>query len=646
MKHLRSSCSRSSWLRAGGIVGLAASLAAGIAGAAGAQVLPPSPDPTCTVPQQDFTGWFKSKPGLNQPVNPANSLGLDTSNNCNFYKWSAQMFLWLTSPDAGTLHDKRVLRSEAFYRLDQGNLIKQDGILARNLSLSATKFGPDGLPFVLDAKGHLREFVTVPDRAGLTAGNALGAEGTAEIAAVRAGAGGKAEFLNAEGKPIQTFAPKVTAGMLPQQLGRLAGLAAPTTTSGAPGATSERQQIADALTAKKVLMKIATRTGPVFVEAGSGDIVTLSPGQAGDHGVLVSQNDAIVYYEVLVNDVYAWYLTGRKTPNGIAPTYDADDPATFGLFPTSQPDLTAIFDFAKKHGGPSSLADGNALAVEVKLAWVEAATLPDGGKGYITAQAEVPEYDRTTNPADWAPTGKTNRTQVALVGAHVVGSTNGHPEMVWATFEHQANAPLADYSYMSGGKETPVPSNPTGPWTFSASGPQTNYNAQLAQYDKANQHIVSTASPPVKIAPNNVLHQKAWGVASDGQPNQADKTPAIAANQIVSLNTDIRAKLSAVGAASDPRFNYLLMGATWTLGGARPTGPFPQGGNEIGTSMLANGTMETFAQGNDTKSTSGTNCFACHSSNPKETQAQASTSVSHIFGSTNPLKTSVESKEK
>lgn len=74
--------------------------------------------------------------------------------------------------------------------------------------------------------------------------------------------------------------------------------------------------------------------------------------------------------------------------------------------------------------------------------------------------------------------------------------------------------------------------------------------------------------------------------------------------------------------------------------------PLPQGGNEIGTSMLANGTMETFAQGNDTKSTSGTNCFACHSSNPKETQAQASTSVSHIFGSTNPLKTSVESKEK
>lgn len=649
MKHVGSRHACSSRMRAGAVLGLAASLATGFAGAAGAQVLPPSPDPTCTVAPADFKGWFTAQPGSNQPVNPANSLQLDTSNNCNFYKWSAQMFLWLTSPGAGALHDKRVFRSETFYRVDQDKLVKQDGLLSRNLTLSATKFGPDGLPFVLDDKGRLREFVTAPGRAGLTAGSAPGSEGAAEIASVRPGANGRAEFLDAEGKPVTAFTPTVTAGMLPQRLGRLVGLAAPGPTDRALSATDERQRIAAALTAKKILIRVATRTGPVFVEAGSGEIVNLSPGQAGrHHGVLVSQQNATVYYEVLVNDVYAWYLTGRKTPNGIAPTYDGADPTTFGLFPTGPSDLAAVVDFARSHGGPSSFADGNALAVEVKLSWVEAATLPDQAQGYITAEAEVPVYD-TGNPADWVPNGS-KRAKVALVGAHVVGSTKGHPEMVWATFEHQANAPLAAYTYTSGGQQKLVPSNPTGPWTFSASGPQANYNALLAEYitqaGLQQGHIVSTASPPVAIVPNNVLRQKAWGVASDGTPNQQDATPAIAATQVISLNTDVRAKLAAAGAQADPRFNYLLIGATWTMNGGEPVGPFPTGGNEIGTSMLTNSTMETFMQGTDTTFATGTNCFACHTSSGTNPKVQANTSVSHFFDSIAPLSLTARKPEK
>jgi hypothetical protein len=35
---------------------------------------------------------------------------------------------------------------------------------------------------------------------------------------------------------------------------------------------------------------------------------------------------------------------------------------------------------------------------------------------------------------------------LAMVGMHVVGSTKGHPEMIWATFEHIGNAPNDDYS--------------------------------------------------------------------------------------------------------------------------------------------------------------------------------------------------------
>ena len=61
-----------------------------------AQTLPSNAQATCTA---NIAPWFQSgSVTLNGAVNPANSLNLDTSNNCNFYLWSEQMFLWMTSP--------------------------------------------------------------------------------------------------------------------------------------------------------------------------------------------------------------------------------------------------------------------------------------------------------------------------------------------------------------------------------------------------------------------------------------------------------------------------------------------------------------------------------------------------------------------
>ena len=78
----------------------------------------------------------------------------------------------------------------------------------------------------------------------------------------------------------------------------------------------------------------------------------------------------------------------------------------------------------------------------VKSSWVVAAELPNL-KTYITTMATVETYDRS-NPDHWLPMGQ-QTVLLALVGMHVVGSTNGnpangtpngHPEMIWATFEH------------------------------------------------------------------------------------------------------------------------------------------------------------------------------------------------------------------
>ena len=91
--------------------------------------------------------------------------------------------------------------------------------------------------------------------------------------------------------------------------------------------------------------------------------------------------------------------------------------------------------------------------------------------------------------------------------------------------------------------------------------------------------------------------------------------------------------------AADVRDNYFMLGANWTIGGFAPMPAFgaptkANPGNQVGTSRLANSTMETYQQGVDTTSTGGSNCFSCHaSSNP----SIATTAVSHIFGAIKPL---------
>lgn len=619
----------------------AASLLGLVAGfSAGAQVLPPNPDPTCVAPPQTFASWFVSgHPGLNQPVGPADSLTLNTSNNCNFYLWSEQMFLWLTSPVSGPYQGNRVLDSQVFYQLNNGNLVEQVPFAPLNLGVRAAQVGPDGLPVILDEKGHLREFVTAPAKA--------------KIAAVRPGVEGKAEFLDSAGKKL-ALPPKITADMLPQALGRLAQFTEAPKGRAALTAAAARNEVAAALTARNVLIQVQTKTGPVFVESGTGTIDNLSPGQAGGNGVLISQQNSVIFYETIVNDVYAWYLTGRKTQGGIAPFYVNNSPTTYGLFPTTNTDLATIMNFSQANGGPSVFPDSQALAIEAKLSWVDASTLPNGAQGYITAQANIPVYNKS-NPTNWTPAGSKIAT-VALVGVHVVGSAAGHPEMIWATFEHQDNTPLATFQYSSGNQTVTVNQNTsTNNWLFSAKGAGAPFNGELAKYAAPN--IVATSSANT-IAPSNVLRWKAWGSASDGIPNQNDPTPAAANTEIISLDTNVQSQLNAAGASSDPRYGYLLIGATWTFGGTQPSGPYPTnpipngtGANEIGTSMLANSTMETFQQGTNSTfgtaaSLNGTNCFTCHSDYGTNTAVKASTLVSHIFPTTNPLPLSTLKKGK
>jgi hypothetical protein len=332
-----------------------------------------------------------------------------------------------------------------------------------------------------------------------------------------------------------------------------------------------------------------------------GNFPETEQGQA-DGRVLMAQNGSLVYYAITVNNVFALYRTmqGASVPAGTK-------------FPVTQADLDAITSFAAANGQPPVI-DSEALAVEMKTAWIESSSLADAST-FIQMKAIVPTYD-TSDPNDWVQTG-THTTMLAMVGMHVVGSTgsmnpqnnvnHGHPEMLWATFEHLSNGPSATYTYSKTPSGTgTVPQNTTGDWLFSSNGSMGPFNLPHMQLG-APSHLVSVSSS-FTISPSDTRREMPWGLDVSTPGGNADGNA-----EVISINNTVRSLLDP----ADVRRNYFHEGTTWTIFGGNtiPTS------NQVGTNKLSNTTMETYAQGN--------NCFNCHGTN--------TTAVSRIFANTDPL---------
>ncbi len=546
--------------------------------------LPTNAKPLCTVPPPVFATWFKSGAvSLNGVVNPANSVTFPATPNCSFYAWSEQMYLWLTSPSPATYGGSgRIFDSPVFFDVsppDAGNqrvFIPHVPGQLRIMGLRAAQVGPHRLPVIFDKTGKMFEI---------------------EKPFVRPN--GKPIILNEKGDSVEV--ERITVGADHKAV--FLGPAAQVIKNAKPIILRRPQAIKTT-----VVQKFIIGNAPVFVDL-SGNVIDVEQGQAGGNAVLEAQNGSLVYYATMVNDVYAYFLTGTKD-GGIVPKPSQ--------FPTTQAALNKVIAFGAAHG--KTFPDANALAIEIKTSWVEAAGLPNPGS-YITMKATIPTYNKS-NPNQWTP-GVPKTVLLAMVGIHVVGSTQGHPEMLWATFEHVNNAPVAAYSYVNTSNQTvAVPQNTTGNWVFCANNSAGPFNAEHMKFSSPD--IISIA--PFTISPSNTIRWKAWGGASDVSPNPVDATTAVSNTEILSMNNSVRSQL----ASGDIRSNYIMTGCTWTIGGAAPTGSFNHGsGNEVGTSKLANSTMETYQQGTNTLYATGINCFTCHSAND--------TSVSHIFTPLQPL---------
>src|SRR6266446_5604888 len=132
-----------------------------------AQSLPGDAQPTCTVSSATFASWFESgSPSLNGVVKPADSVAFtNPPQNCAFYLWSEQMFLWLTSPAPKTYGGGggRIFDSPAFFDVsppDQNGgrtFIPHEPGKIRILNVRAAKVGLHRLPVILDKRGRMFE---------------------------------------------------------------------------------------------------------------------------------------------------------------------------------------------------------------------------------------------------------------------------------------------------------------------------------------------------------------------------------------------------------------------------------------------------------------------------------------------------------
>ncbi len=347
-------------------------------------------------------------------------------------------------------------------------------------------------------------------------------------------------------------------------------------------------------------------------------------GQAGGGGVLITQSGDLTFYGIHANDVYANYRTAQYQ-NKFAGT------ALNNNFPTSSADVAKVAAATGK-----TFPDAIALSMELKTSWVPVSAVNDPSK-HIIVNAVVPTYTKNTANTLWTESGSTT-IDVALVGFHVVGTVNGHPEMVWATFEHNNNAPDAAYNFQMEIHPSPivppipvtvpVPYNSSGKWTFMKTGnPNTGSVTEYATFKAGSGGTANTivAHTGKTIIASDVVRLNPWGDPPANGP-QTSKTMQNSF-QLITLNRELMAALDAVG---DVRANYFQSGSIWTFNGSIP----PNGVASAlrGSLYTANATMETFHQFPQVTEFAVKNCFTCHGGTTDK-----GITTSHIFSDIAPL---------
>ncbi len=277
--------------------------------------------------------------------------------------------------------------------------------------------------------------------------------------------------------------------------------------------------------------------------------------QAGTDGVLVDLQGHAVYYSQYLDDTFVAFV--RK--NGLT------DPGRVMRFDPHTPWPVG--------------------AKELKVSW-KIVVPGEDTSGFFTTQARIARLVHDAQGRIVADPSQPVTVTLALVGFHIGGVVNGHPEMIWATFEHAKNAPDVP--------QQPSPDTivSTQDWTFYRAGtPYRDCNVNPAgrlTLDEASQ----TLSPVTQVC-------RVYAHGDDPASKDGNE------QAIVSLNASVHA-----GLGDDLWANYFEVGAVWFKDGSKlaPDESLADDDLLIGSLRLSNATIETFTQ---TQSTMY-NCFRCH----------------------------------
>lgn len=148
--------------------------------------------------------------------------------------------------------------------------------------------------------------------------------------------------------------------------------------------------------------------------------------QAGTDGILVDHNGKAVYYSQYVNPTFADFIQGIDAQGKYTKSNDL-------RFPQN------VLNMAKTDPTTEYPIYGTKGAMELKAAWRVVAEGEDTSDVF-TMETELSKLINTDDGIQVSRT-ETYTATVALVSFHIGGIVEGHPEMIWATFEQKNNAP-------------------------------------------------------------------------------------------------------------------------------------------------------------------------------------------------------------
>jgi hypothetical protein len=299
--------------------------------------------------------------------------------------------------------------------------------------------------------------------------------------------------------------------------------------------------------------------------------------QAGSNAVLIDQKGQIVYYTSQINKSYYDFVV-KHTYYELATFKDQKNPI---------PQATAF--------PPRSL--------EIKSSWRIASK---EGKDYIPIQEQENYYTVMDFLCQDNACKSKVKVTMALIGFHVVGMVEGHPEMVWATFEHDKNVPDCKNTPSSGDYSLYPASKNCGKAPF---------------WESCNQ-----IPTPGTMTPSDVCRAYPYGEIQPSDQPQRENTA-----NVLSINDSYKKLLAKLFPKGSVWSHYTYVGAVWTTGETDSAGLIKLDNASIrGSRKAANTSMESFTQEK--------NCLHCHTYQPAQVRKGCFDNrginlyVSHLLG--------------